>query len=430
MSRRHTRPLSDPKLKGWVNARRSIAKSDGDGLTFTVSGTGYAVWILRYGFNGKRRELTLGRYPELSLVDARKRAREQRALIDQGKDVAAEKRRVKHAAILSWTVAKVASDYEKTVMPQLAASTQKLHGGYIRNWLVPSLGAMVARDIQRQDVTRVLKAVGKRGPGALKALHAATRSVFGHALQQGIIDENPAVGIRRKSIMAAPAPRKGIALEDPKLGQFLSALGEDVGGWGMRIQLITGVRPIELVHASWNEVDLANATWTIPAERTKTRSQHEIGMPTQAIALLEKVKKASGKSAFLFPAAYGEGDRPIPYQTYRGRVRRLLEQLGSAFPRIKPHDLRRTMRSGLTRLNIRYEVAERAINHKLPAMAEIYDRNEFRDERRVALTRWADHMDQLEAQARASAKPGLAQTSYSLRVPRRPPATRKLLSES
>jgi integrase len=420
MSRRHTKPLSDPKLKGWVNARRAIAKSDGDGLTFTVSSSGYAAWILRYGFNGKRRELTLGRYPELSLIDARKRAREQRALIDQGKDVAAEKRRVRHATILSWTVAQVASDYEKTVLSQMAASTQKLHGGYIRNWLIPTLGSFLARDIQRQDVIRMLKAVSKRGHGAVKALHAATRSVFRHALEQGILEENPAIGFRRKSIAAIPAPRKGVALEDQRLGQFLAALGEDVGAWGMRFHLITGVRPIELIHASWGEFDLDKATWTVPAERTKTRSQYEIIMPTTAMALLHKIKTASGKSPFLFPAAYGDEDRPIPYQTYRGRVRRALEQLGPDFPRIKPHDLRRTMRSGLTRLNIRYEVAERAINHKLPAMAEIYDRNEFREDRRLALMRWADHMDQLEAHARGIAESGTKEASFSLRVRRRP----------
>jgi len=419
MARRHTRPLIDSKLKGWVRSAKPIARSDGDGLTFTVSNTGYAAWILRYGFNGKRREVTLGRYPSLSLVDARKRATEQRALIDKGQDVAAEKRRAKHPSILHWTVSQLATDYEKTGLSQLRASTQKLHGGYIANWLLPTLGRHIAKDVRRQDIALMLKKASDRGPGAVKALHSATRNVFRHAVSQGILDQNPAIGIDRRSIMVVPAPRKGLALEGANLGKFLASLGDDVGAWAIRLHLITGVRPTELVHAAWNEFDINAAIWSIPPERTKTKSGYAITLPKQALDLLQRIKKVSLKSAFLFPAAYGDKDRPIPYQTYRGRIRRALEQLGQDFPQIKAHDLRRTMRSGLTRIGTRYEVAERAINHRLPAMAEIYDRNDFHDYRRDALVKWAEHMDNLESAARKESGLVTARTSYSRRVPRR-----------
>lgn len=86
----------------------------------------------------------------------------------------------------------------------------------------------------------------------------------------------------------------------------------------------------------------------------------------------------------------------MPYQTYRGWLRRQLDRVGDKCRRIKPHDLRRTMRSGLAIMGIRYEVAERAINHKLPAMAEIYDRNDYAEERRAALAQWATFLDGIE----------------------------------
>jgi len=300
-------------------------------------------------------------------------------------------------------VAQVANDYDKTTLAHMAATTRKIHGGYIAKWLVPELGSMVAKDVRSADIVAMLKKVSKRGAGAVKALLAATRNVFEHAVGQAILEDNPAIGIRRKSIVKVPDAREGIALDDAQLGKFLRVLGDDIVGWTFRLHLMTGVRPTELLDASWKEFDVGTAVWSIPKERTKTRRGYEVAIAVQGAILLQKIRKASKKkSAFLFPAAYGKVDRPIPYQTYRGRLRRLLELLGPDFPQIKAHDLRRTMRSGLTRLGIRYEVSERAINHKLPAMAEIYDRNEFRVERRQALAVWANHMDQLEKEATGS----------------------------
>lgn len=117
-------------------------------------------------------------------------------------------------------------------------------------------------------------------------------------------------------------------------------------------------------------------------------------MPAQALDLLRKLEASRSHSAFVFPASRG-GDRPIPYQTYRAWLWRALDRTDIARGAFKPHDLRRTMRSGLTALGVRYEVAERAINHKLPGMAEIYDRNDYATERATALAQWADYLDGL-----------------------------------
>lgn len=157
---------------------------------------------------------------------------------------------------------------------------------------------------------------------------------------------------------------------------------------------MTGVRPGELCGAAWSEFDTEAGTWAIPAARTKTGSAYTIRLPAQAIELIATIRTESQGSAFLFPAARGS-DRPIPYQTYRAWLWRVLDGIGVSRKAFKPHDLRRTMRSGLAALGIRYEVAERAINHKLPGMTEIYDRNDYSVERANALSRWADFLDGL-----------------------------------
>lgn len=396
MSKRQAKVLSDTQLRAWIAASEPIAKSDGDGLTFTLSGAGVAAWVLRYRTGGRRRELTLGRYPDLSLQAARRKATIERLRVADGLDVAAEKRRGKHASVAAWTVRQLTEHYEKEVLANRAASTRKLWGLYLANWLKPKLGALLARDVQRADVVAMLRAAASRGAGSLRTLHSCTRLVFAHGVGQAIRETNPVDGIKLSSIKAAPDRRKGIALTSDELGPFLRALPDSVEGIAFRLHLLTGVRPAELIEAPWSEFDLTAGVWTIAEERTKTREGYKIHLPPQAVALLRRLCAATSGSAFLFPGGYGEVDRPMPYQTYRGWLRRQLDRVGDKCRRIKPHDLRRTMRSGLAIMGIRYEVAERAINHKLPAMAEIYDRNDYAEERRAALAQWATFLDGIE----------------------------------
>ena len=385
---RRTNLLNEPALRKWLAAGRPIAKSDGDGLTFTLSAAGLPAWVLRYRVGGRRRELTLGRYPDLSLMAARRRAAVERVRVSDGVDVAAEKRRSKHASVAAWTVRQLVDDYEAKALAKAAASTRKLYGGYLANWVKPRLGAMLVRDVEPADIVAMLRAASANGAGAMRTLHAATRNVFEHARGQMIRADNPAVGIKRETIAPAPARR------DVLLGAFLRAIPDDLKGLALRVHLLTGVRPGELCGAAWAEIDLGAATWTIPAERTKTGAGYSIRLPSQAVDLLTKIRTHSMTSAFVFPAARGS-DRPIPYQTYRAWLWRVLDRIGKGRDAFKPHDLRRTMRSGLASLGIRYEVAERAINHKLPGMAEIYDRNDYGTERAAALRQWAEYLDGL-----------------------------------
>ncbi|MFC4822253.1 tyrosine-type recombinase/integrase [Dokdonella ginsengisoli] len=386
--------LSEVQLRAWLAAGKPVAKSDGDGLTFTLSSAGAAVWVLRYRVGGRRREVTLGRYPDYSLKKARQEAREARVRVSKGVDVAAEKRREKHAGMAAWTVRQLVADYEAKVLSVAAASTRKLYKMYLTNWIVPRLGAMLAVDVSVADVVAMLRASSSRGTGAMRTLHAAARAVFEHARGQAIRPDNPALGIKRSSIAKAEERREGVALEGEVLAKFLRAIPDDVKGWALRLHLITGVRPGELCEAAWAEFDLERGSWSIPAERTKTGSGYVIVLPSQVLDLLRKIAANTPSSAYVFPAARGE-DRPIPYQTYRAWLWRALDAAGIPRGSFKPHDLRRTMRSGLASLGVRYEVAERAINHKLPGMAEIYDRNDYAVERAAALRQWADQLDVL-----------------------------------
>lgn len=407
MAKRHTKPLQDASIKKLMRLCEKNGvpktKSDGDGLTITISKHGYAAWILRYGRAGRRREITIGPFPAISVAEARKIATKHRANISQGIDVAADKKRTLKGLKDELTVSELADDYIAVDLNSRRRSTAKLYGGYIRRWVLPSLGSLPVNTISSRDIVGMLEAAKGHGRGALRTLLAATRNIFTHGLGKGKVTRNPAEGIKLKSILAPQPRRKAVALEGEELGRFLRALPDDPSGWAFRLHLMTGVRPAELLEAPWREFALSSKEplWTIPDERTKTKKGYAIRLPRQALEILQKLKKGSGTSAFLFPAAYGTNDRPIPYQTYRGRLRVLLATLGDDFPRIKAHDLRRTMRTGLAKLKIRYEVAERAINHKLPDLTDIYELNDYQAERHEALRRWANYLDQLEMRDQA-----------------------------
>ncbi len=395
--KRQAKVLSEVQLRAWLAAGKPISKSDGDGLTFTLSSAGAAAWVLRYRVGGRRRELTVGRYPDMSLQAARRIAARERLRVGDGVDVAAEKRRARHASLAAWTVRQTFTDYAEKVLATRKASTRRVWGGYLRAWVLPRLGAMVAADVQPADVRAMLVAAGARGPGAVKTLQAATRAVFEHARGLMIREDNPAIGIKRQSVVKVKPARKGASLAGDELTRFLRAIPNDVEGDALRVHLMTGVRPGELCGAPWSEFDLDAATWRIEGVRTKKGEGYTIRLPPQAIEALRRIKAGTHKSAFVLPATRGEDDRPIPYQTYRAWLWRALDRAEIGRKAIKPHDLRRTMRSGLAMLGVRYEVAERAINHKLPELAEIYDRNDYADEREAALARWADYLDACSA---------------------------------
>lgn len=115
--------IRDVQLRNWVTAGKPVAKSDGDGLTFTLSATGTASWVLRYRMSGKQRELTLGRYPDLSIAAARKLAAERRVEVQQGVDVARKKQKTKLESARAWTFKRLADDYLTRASERLSPLT-------------------------------------------------------------------------------------------------------------------------------------------------------------------------------------------------------------------------------------------------------------------------------------------------------------------
>jgi hypothetical protein len=137
--------LTDLQIRKWIKAGEPVAKADGGGLTFTLSAKGTAAWVLRYRFGGKGRELTLGRYPDLTLAKARELAAVERVEIQQGRDVAREKQKATIERAAAKTLRELAADYMDKAFPHLAANTIKQRRHHIEGVILPKLGSLPAR---------------------------------------------------------------------------------------------------------------------------------------------------------------------------------------------------------------------------------------------------------------------------------------------
>jgi uncharacterized protein YjhX (UPF0386 family) len=146
--------LADVDLRRWLKDKRALAKSDGGGLTFTMSAAGTASWVLRYRSEGRQVELTLGRYPDVTLAAARKLAAEKRVEVQQGRDPAAEKRKAKSRR--DWTVRELVVDYREMVLPTLAKSTQVSYGRNLKR-IETGLGAVKVTEVEAADVVGLIE---------------------------------------------------------------------------------------------------------------------------------------------------------------------------------------------------------------------------------------------------------------------------------
>jgi integrase len=405
MARRDTRKLTDGDLRRWIAAKTPLAKSDGDGLTFTLSSNGTAAWVLRYRYGGRPREVTIGRYPDFGLAKARSAAAELRVRIEKGDDVATAKQRGKAEAADAWTVKQLVRDYEAKIVPGLADSTAFAMMNYVRTDILPALGSRIAREVTDDDAQHLLESVAERSYWAASNVRKAGAAVFRHGRKRRIVTSNPFLAVEMDTVAAKPRKRDRVALKGPELAVFLKSFDRmDVRDRSLvELLVLTGVRIGEALSAEWVDIDLDAAEWRIPRDKIKTRKRMRndsfvIPLPPAAVEAFKRQRELSAQSQWVFPALNRLNDtQSMDHERALQRLKAFVATLEKGFPKVTFHDLRSTMRSGLTALGVRVEVAERCLNHQLGGLVGVYDVGDLYEERKLALAQWATHLDTLKA---------------------------------
>ncbi|BDC38943.1 phage integrase [Paraburkholderia terrae] len=393
MAKRQTEILSDVDLRHLIRAGSPVAKSDGKGLTFTLSVAGTAAWVLRYSHGGRRHELTLGTYPDLSLAAARKLAATKRVAVQQGVNPASEKRKEK--ARKDWSVRQVLDDYEQKVLPGLADSTQRSYGRNLKR-IRAGMGALSLRDVEAADVIAQLER-HKLGWSEAFTMWCVLRGVFDHAAGKSLIPANPCAGIKFKAVIGErPDVRKRLMLTDIEIGALMNAQMNVENRLSVRILLATGVRVSELLTARREHVFLDDGRWHIP--KSKTGPEMDIPLAPSVVEWFRQLDELAGQSGYVLPARLRtrferlDGDANVSKDALREAIDFWIDNHKPKIRRFTPHDLRSTMKSHMRKLGVPRDISEMCLNHKLAGVEGVYDRYTYYDERRRALELWASFL--------------------------------------
>lgn len=398
--------LTDVELRNCIKAGQPVTKTDGDGLTFTLSAKGTAAWTLRFRIGGRRKELTLGRYPDMSIAKARELAAEKRVAVSQGVDVAQEKQTRKESAKLAATLAKVGTVkalYEEFYERQIAERRKHPEqvAGVFALHILPKLGSKQVEEVKPADIDAMLRPLTDRGVfrTAAKALQM-TKALFAYAMKRHIIISNPAAPFNWTDIGGETGPRSRV-LSKGELVKFFKAMRDTpnfpaYSAAALKLLLALGVRKMELLTATWDQFDLKAGEWHLPADQTKTESAIRIPLSPWAIRILEDQRtRQQRNNPYLFPV-----QRIAPGKTtrYMGEttLNHALYMMQSDLDPFTVHDLRRTARTHLAALGVAPHIAEMCLNHKIKGIEAVYNVHDYFAERRAALFALSDLLAECE----------------------------------
>ncbi|MGX2953009.1 integrase domain-containing protein [Shewanella sp. JL219SE-S6] len=321
--------LTDTEIKTAKPKDKEYNLFDGDGLRLRIKPNGSKQWILNYykPTNRKRANLSLGKYPDLSLANARKLALEARELIAQNIDPqdARKQRQQEIDAIHQHTFYNVAKEWFDMKKDSVSADHAVDTWRSLELHIFPSLANIPVKDITAPLVIELLRPIEAKGSlETVKRLSQRLNEVMNFATNCGLVTANPLSGIKaafkkpKKENMAALAPA-----ELPELMHSLSYASIKLTTRCLiEWQLHTMTRPSEAAGTRWEEIDLDNRVWTIPAERMKKKREHRIPLTDQMLALLDLIKPISGRREFVFPSDR-EPARPCNSQTANMALKRM-----------------------------------------------------------------------------------------------------------
>ncbi len=350
------------------------------GFGVRVSPSGHKSFCLFYRRGRRLRRYTLGRFPALSLAQARGLARNALVEVARDGDPALKKAETRRAE----TFAELADEYlERHAKPNKKSWRQDQR--VIRKELNPLLGRMLAKDVTRADIRKLLEKIVRRpAPSQANTTHTIVRKLFNWALSQDLVERNPCHGLPRP----AKVRQRHHVLSEGDIRKLWASLSEEPCRTAapLKLRLLTAQRGGEVVSMRWREVDLDTCWWTIPSERSKNGLPHRVPLSPPALALLKDLHEQSHDSPWVFPSPRGNS---YLADTHRS-TERIRKKAGIEF---RGHDLRRTAASFMTSMGIPRLVVARILNHAERGVTAVYDRHSYDPEKRRALDAWARRLE-------------------------------------
>ena len=379
--------LTAAKAKALANPGRY---GDGRGLYLTVSPGGSKAWMLRIAIDGRRRDVGLGVYPTISLAKARQLAEAHRLAVAEGRDPLADKRR-----------AKMPTFREAALAVHAANLPRWKNGKHTQQWLAtlelyafPVIGTLRVDRIERRDVLSILTPIWASKPETARRVRQRIRAVLKWAMAHDFVEHNAAgEGIDG----ALPAmPRTGAhfrAMPYAEIPAALDLVDDSPAGIAakacLRFLILTAARSGEARGATWNEIDIDAATWTIPPSRMKAGAEHRVPLSAAAVAALHRVEPLRDESNLVFPSTRKRG-AALSDMT----LTKLLRDCGLA-DRATVHGFRSSFRDwAAERTSAPHAVMELSLAHAVGgAVEQAYTRSTLIDRRRALMDEWGAYLD-------------------------------------
>lgn len=372
--------------------------ADGGGLLLRIAPGGSKQWQFRYRFGGRERYMGLGGVQTVSLADAREAALQARKSLLDGHDPIEERRMTKRQALLAQATSITFTDACREYLA--AHSSSWRNAKHREQWqrtlemyAFPVIGDLAVRDIDMAAVLRVLDPIWRDKTETASRLRQRIEKVLDWAAVRGYREgENPA---RWRGHLETQLPKLSKrervkhmpALPYEQIGDFISALREreGVSALALEFTILTAARTGEVIGARWDEMDLARAVWTVPAERMKAAREHAVPLSERALKVLTNLRELSTCDTVVFPAPRGG---PMSNMA----MLQLLKRMGRSD--ITVHGFRSTFRdwAGDCTAYPR-EVAEGCLAHTVQGVEAAYRRSDALEKRRRLLGEWARFCD-------------------------------------
>lgn len=374
---------------------------DEKGLYLLITAAGSLLWQYKYRFLGKEKKLSFGSYPEVALKAARAMRDDARRTIAEGRDPSRERQLKKLAAKVEAanTFGAIGREFIAKRAADGIAETTKSKSEWLLSLLEPRLGRLPVTDITAPVLLGVLQEIERSGRAeTARRLRSFAGRVINYAVITGRAQHNPAPALQRA--LVTPKVRHHPAIIDPaQLAALLRAIDEYPGFpstiAALRLTPHLFQRPGEIRTMRWEELDLDEGRWTIPASKAKMRRTHDVPLSRQVIQIIRAMIPISGRSEYVLPA-FHTMRRPVS----ENNVNQALRRMGYAGV-MTAHGFRSTA-SSLLNESGRWpsDVIEHALAHQdKNAVRAIYNRTSYWNTRVEMMQAWSDQLDALKAQS-------------------------------
>ena len=388
-------PLTDTAIKKAKPGAKPSKLSDGKGLYLLISPSGSKLWRWKYRVLGKEKVLALGAYPAVSLAQAREGQDTARKMLASGNDPMVIRKADKLAcrAAAEDSFESVARKWWSHWKP---ARSEQHAGQVMRRFeadVFPHIGARPVTEIQASELVAMLKAISGRGANDLaqRALQTSGQ-VFRYAIAHGLAKRNPAADIKPSDVLPSRQKQNMARIDGKELPELMRRIdayqGTPITRMAMKLMAMTFVRTTELIGARWDEFDLGDMRWDIPASRMKMKTPHIVPMSTQAVSVLKTLHLVTGHSPLLFP-----GERDHEKSMSNNTILKALQRMGYK-GRMTGHGFRGVASTLLHEMGFDHAHIELQLAHQeRNEVSAAYNHATYLKQRAKMMQHWSDYLD-------------------------------------